>query len=51
MVAELKQEYLVDKPGKSDILNVKEKKPCEITVLYSDGFFERNSYTKLTYVQ
>ena len=31
---------LVDKPGKSDILNTEEKKPCGITVLFSHGFLE-----------
>lgn len=32
------RQNLVDKPGKSDILNTEEKKPCGITVLFSHGF-------------
>lgn len=35
--------FQVDKPDKSDILNVQEKKPCEITVLFSHGFLENVS--------
>ena len=34
------RQNLVDKPGKSDILNTEEKKPCGITVLFSHGFLE-----------
>ena len=34
------RQNLVDKPGKSDILNIEEKKPCGITVLFSHGFLE-----------
>ena len=34
------RQNLVDKPGKSDILNLYEKKPCEITALFSHGFLE-----------
>lgn len=34
------EKNLVDKPGKSDILNTEEKKPCGITVLFSHGFLE-----------
>ena len=35
------RQNLVDKPGKSDILNTEEKKPCGITVLFSHGFLEK----------
>ena len=34
------RQNLVDKPGKSDIVNTEEKKPCGITVLFSHGFLE-----------
>ena len=34
------RQNLVDKPGKSDILNTEEKKPCGITVLFAHGFLE-----------
>lgn len=37
------RQNLVDKPGKSDILNTEEKKPCGITVLFSHGFLENES--------
>ena len=37
------RQNLVDKPGKSDILNTEEKKPCGITVLFSHGFLENKS--------
>ena len=32
------RQNLVDKPDKSDILNVYENKPCEIKALLSHGF-------------
>ena len=38
--AGINEKNLVDKPGKSDILNTEEKKPCGITVLFSHGFLE-----------
>lgn len=34
------RQNLVDKPDKSDILNLYEKKPCEIAALFSHGFLE-----------
>ena len=33
---------LLDKLDKCDILNIYEKKPCEIAVLLSRGFLENN---------
>ena len=40
------RQNLVDKPGKSDILNTEEKKPCGITVLFSHGFLENQGLDK-----